>query len=143
LLVINVEGDVKAIGEANRGKDWDEGGDEERSDEWKVVRYGRRRCNAFAVASLQPSLQPSILAPPHLLVDTQAVWVKSARAEITAQKSASKLAHHTEVRVPVLLQIQFYGIIVLLILGHTKMFLFVCRVVNIHEIFAPNAEKLR
>ena len=29
---------------------------EERSDEWKVVRYVRRRYNAFAVASLQPLL---------------------------------------------------------------------------------------
>jgi len=32
---------------------------DERSDEWKVSRYVRKRYNAFAVASL--------LAPPHLL----------------------------------------------------------------------------
>ena len=34
----------------------DEGWDEERSDECKVVRYVGRWYNAFAVASLQPSL---------------------------------------------------------------------------------------
>jgi len=51
----------------------------ERSDEWKVVTYVRRQYNIFAVAvaslslrcrfavaSLQPSLFASLLAPPHL-----------------------------------------------------------------------------
>jgi len=53
-----------AMGEANRQKSQDEG--EERSDEGKVVCYVRRRCNAFAVASLQPSLVASLIVQSHL-----------------------------------------------------------------------------
>jgi len=49
---------------SKKGRIRDEAKGEERSDEWKVVRYVRRKYNAFAVASLQPSLQPSLLAPP-------------------------------------------------------------------------------
>ena len=45
-----------------------DGGGEERSDEWNVVSYVRRRYTTFAVASLQLSLRSSsILTSPHAL----------------------------------------------------------------------------
>jgi len=54
------------MSEENRKRGWDEGGGEERSDEWKVVRYVRRRYNDLAVASQQHSPVASRLVQPHL-----------------------------------------------------------------------------
>jgi len=54
------------MSEENREGSWDDERGEERSDEWKVVSYKGRRYNAFAVASLQPSLVASLLVQSHL-----------------------------------------------------------------------------
>jgi len=57
-----------AMSEANREKSCDEGRSEERSDEWKIVSYVGRRSNAFAVASLKPSLRLTFFTFPTISI---------------------------------------------------------------------------